>query len=65
LKSIFNELSKSGSIIDLDDPSNLSYTFKSDKGKEWEIISKNDFVVTVKKGVFIEIFYSPYFDEVL
>jgi hypothetical protein len=50
----------------MDDPSSHTYSFKSDKSKDWEAIAKAHFEIKEsKKGLFFEVFYSPYFDEVL
>lgn len=48
----------------LADPSQ-KYSFESDLSKTFEVVSTGDFTVEIKKGLYMEIFYSPYQDEVL
>lgn len=64
IKQTFKGLSNASSFLVLEDPKTL-FSFKSDKGKEWERIHRSDFTVEVKRGLYFEVFYSPYFDEVL
>lgn len=64
IRQAFRGLDNAASFVVMDDPTQL-YSYKSDKGKEWERIHRSDFTVDVKRGLYFEIFYSPYFDEVL
>jgi hypothetical protein len=49
----------------MEDPEKQRFSFSSDKSKEWEVVHSQNFEVKVKRGLFIEVFYSPYFDEVV
>ena len=63
VEQIFHRLSRMEKTL-LADPSQR-YNFDSQTQKPFEVVSSGDFTVQVKMGMFIEIFYSPYQDEVL
>ena len=52
--------------ITLDDPTSESnFLLVSKSESAFEVLYSHDFEVTLKMGIFLEIFYSPYDDEVL
>lgn len=52
--------------MNIDDPvTEGSFTLTSRSERDFEVLYSHDFAVELKMGIFIEIFYSPYDDEVL
>ena len=50
----------------IDDPDNESaFTLTSRSDSEFEVVYSHDFTVSLKMGLFVEIFYSPFDDEVM
>ncbi len=50
----------------LDDPLNEgAFLLTSKSEKDFEVLASYDFTVNIKMGLFMEIFYSPYDDEVM
>ena len=65
LKDIFKRLSYPQKM-NIDDPvTEGSFTLTSRSERDFEVLYSHDFAVELKMGIFIEIFYSPYDDEVL
>lgn len=50
----------------IDDPvTEGAFLLTSKSESKFEVLSSNDFRVDLKMGIFMEIFYSPFEDEVL
>ena len=65
LKNIFKKMSLTQAMI-LDDPLNEgAFLLTSNSEKDFEVLASFDFTVNIKMGLFMEIFYSPYDDEVM
>lgn len=65
LKELFKKMSYPGTVV-VDDPyTEGSFVLTSKSDAEFEVLASYDFEVTLKMGLFLEIFYSPYDDEVL
>ena len=54
-----------GMAVFIADPERARFSFESDITKSFEVVWKNEFTVHDKMGLFVEIFYSPYQDEVM
>lgn len=63
LDGIFNMLN--GERLEMDSPEDFRFVFEGDRTLQHEFIYKKDFQVASQVGLFFEIFYSPYFAEVL
>jgi len=65
LKDLFSRLSMTAKLT-LDDPYNEgSFMLSSHSEKEFEVLHSQDFSVDLKMGIYIEVFYSPFDDEVM
>lgn len=51
--------------MESDDSDDFMYAYMSDVSQPFETMFSKDFTVEGKQGLYLEIFYSPYFDEVL
>lgn len=65
LKDLFSQMSKEEKLLldDNEDKGRFSIVSKADEA--FQVLSSGDFQAKVKMGLFIEIFYSAYDDEVL
>ena len=65
LKDLFHHMSNTEKVT-IDDPDTMgSFTLTSKSETEFEVLASYDFGVALKMGLFMEIFYSPFEDEVL
>ena len=52
--------------VTIDNPDHeSSFTLTSKSDSEFEVVYSHDFTVTLKMGLFVEVFYSPFDDEVM
>lgn len=54
-----------GTTVKIADPEDARFSFESDMSKSYEVLWSSEFVVLNKMGLFAEIFYSPFEDEVM
>ena len=65
LQDIFKRMSNNEKIV-IDNPDHESaFTLTSRSDSEFEVLYSHDFKVNLKMGLFLEVFYSPYDDEVM
>ena len=65
LKKIFDRMTNNEKVV-LDDPDGeSSFMLTSSSQAEFEVVYSHDFIVDLKMGMFLEVFYSPYDDEVM
>ena len=65
LKEIFNKMNGNNQVV-IDDPDHESaFMMTSRSDREFEVLYSHDFEVSLKMGLFLEVFYSPYDDEVM
>ena len=71
LKDIFDRLSAPGPSsaaqkVEVDDPHNEgAFRLTSKTQSEFEVLASYDFTAHLKMGLFVQVFYSPYDDEVM
>jgi hypothetical protein len=65
LRSIIAEMSGQAAKSLTDPDREGRFVLNSKRAKDFEVLSSGEFEVQVKMGLFAEIFYSPYDDEVL
>ena len=65
LRSIIAEMSGQAAKMLTDPEKDGRFVLNSKRAKSFEVLASGEFEVAVKMGLFAEIFYSPYDDEVL
>ena len=65
MKKIVEDMSNAEPKFITDPDEEGRFTVRGNHQKDFEILFSHEFEVGVKMGLFAEIFYSPYLDEVL
>ena len=66
LKDMFSEMSMTQHRLTIEDPDHAGgFSLTSRTDSDFEVLYSHDFTVNLKMGMFMEIFYSPFDDEVL